>query len=78
MNWIGRGHPRELNSVSQTACECSFVFLLDKKEPKQFSKWFEQNITIQAHWAYTYHKVLGTAVYFPLRKEEKHRQTNIV
>ena len=32
-NWIGHDHPRELNSVSQTACACSFVFLLNRKKP---------------------------------------------
>ena len=40
-NETGHGHPKELNSISQTACACSVVFLLDRKEPRKFSKWFE-------------------------------------
>ena len=33
-NWIGGGDSRELNAISQTACACSFVLFLDRKEPR--------------------------------------------
>ena len=79
INWIGRDHPRELNPVSQNYCACSFVFFLDRKEPNDFQNALSRTLPPKhTKHMYTYHKLLHSAVYFSLRKEEKHRQTTIV